>query len=128
MLVSLAYTDCHLDRASHLRADTRIMEARLNDATSRFVPVFEDRNLVIDNGGLRASVLAASDGSPLLRQPQATPFSGSTGTMRLGSPSSSTVLPPPIPHAEPPVVSLICAGSAPACRLTIVLCSPMRAV
>lgn len=76
MRVNLAYTDCHLDRASHLRADARIMEARLNDAASRFVPVFEDRNLVIDNGGLRAAVLAASDGSPLLRQPQASAFLG----------------------------------------------------
>lgn len=76
MLASPAYADCYLDRAAHLRADASWIDARLGDASSRFVPVFRDRNLVVHNGGLRAAVLNAGDGSALLERPEATAFLG----------------------------------------------------
>lgn len=76
MLASLAYADCQLDRAAHLRADASWIDARLGDASSLFVPVFRDRNLVVDDGGLRAVVLAATAGGTLLHRPDATAFLG----------------------------------------------------
>ncbi len=46
MIAPLAYADCPLDRATHLRADPLWIEARRRDPGSVFVVVCRDRNLV----------------------------------------------------------------------------------
>lgn len=76
MLVSLAYADNGLDRAAHLRADAAWIDARIDDASSRFLPVFRDRNLVVGGDGLYAAILAAADGWTLLDQPESVAFLG----------------------------------------------------
>jgi NAD+ diphosphatase len=44
----IAYTGCALDRAPHQRRDPAWVAARLLDRQTRFVPVWNDRNLVTD--------------------------------------------------------------------------------
>jgi len=52
------YASCGLDRASNLRADASWLEARLDDPSTRLVPVWRNLNL------FRASLAAAAGGRP----------------------------------------------------------------
>jgi NAD+ diphosphatase len=61
MITPLCYTGCALDRAAHKRADDAWLAERLGDAGSRFVPLWQDRNLIVPGDAPRAAAVAAGD-------------------------------------------------------------------
>lgn len=51
------YAPTRLDRVSHLRSDAEWLAARLRDAKSRLIPVWQQKNLVIDGESVAAGLL-----------------------------------------------------------------------
>ncbi|MFO1154151.1 MAG: NAD(+) diphosphatase [Rhodospirillales bacterium] len=77
MIAPLPYTDCPLDRATHLRADPGWVEARRRDRGSVFVAVCRDRNLITGEPPRALLLRGDSEGvSPLVASEAAFAFLG----------------------------------------------------
>jgi NAD+ diphosphatase len=61
MTTPLCYTGCALDRAARRRLDDIWLAERLRDPETRFVPLWQDRNLIVPGEAPRAAAVAAGD-------------------------------------------------------------------
>src|SRR5512147_956801 len=61
MDTQMAYAGCSLDRAAHLRTDASRLAERLRAPSTRIVPVWRDRILIV--GGSRPRLLALTEES-----------------------------------------------------------------
>ncbi len=73
------YSGVGLDRAEQLRRDDAWLDARLSDSTTRFVPVWRNRNLIHQAEEVRAVWLNGSAGSQLAPRAAETVFLGCSG-------------------------------------------------
>ncbi len=61
MTIALCYTGCALDRAAHRRTDDAWIAERLCDGGSRFVVLWQDRNLIVPGEAPRPAAVSASE-------------------------------------------------------------------
>jgi len=61
MMTPLCYTGCALDREAQRRTNDAWLAERLCDTQSRFVPVWQDRNLIVPGDVPRVTAVAAAD-------------------------------------------------------------------
>ena len=61
MMTPLCYTGCALDRAAQRRADDAWLAERLGDPASRFLPLWQDRNLIVPGEIPGAAAVSAAD-------------------------------------------------------------------
>ncbi len=64
MINLLCYTGCALDRAAQRRSDDAWLADRLRDPESRFVPLWQDRNLIVPGDAPSAASVAGGDLPP----------------------------------------------------------------
>ena len=62
------FTACCIDRASERRRDDQWLTARLADETTRFIPVWNLRNLFAEDPAIEPILLSAGDAGDLLPQ------------------------------------------------------------
>ncbi len=64
MMTPLCYTGCALDRAAQRRSDDAWLAERLCDPESRFVPLWQDRNLIVPGDAPSAVSVAGAELPP----------------------------------------------------------------